>query len=278
MKVLFWIVAVLSIPVGLVGSLFSRFAHGIGVSGTAMGDVLLILGMFSVLVSIGGIVLGIIKLRKGNVKKAVAFALLGIIYPVVLGGAGLIENAVYGMLLERDIDNRNEQIYGENWDAPPAIEGIPELYQEVLNQLYVAVGESWPAENLMDFGIMPMADYYGDASLDNIGFLLMDVNGDNVDELLIGTTAPAEEGTAIFCFYSDPENPFLTLQAQEGEIYYLHSTGTDGIYMAEIYGRDAAWLLEATEGESIINIIYQEGTVDPTNRLTLDMIPFSQYK
>ena len=43
----------MSIPVGLVGSLFSRFAHGIGVSGTAMGDVLLILGMFSVLVSIG---------------------------------------------------------------------------------------------------------------------------------------------------------------------------------------------------------------------------------
>ena len=35
-----------------------------------------------------------------------------------------------------------------------------------------------------------MADYYGDVGLDNIGFDMMDVNGDNVDELLNGTVAP----------------------------------------------------------------------------------------
>ena len=125
---------------------------------------------------------------------------------------------------------------------------------------------------------MPMAEHYGDASLENIGFILMDVNGDGVDELMFGTTTPVEEGgTAIFCMYSDPENPFLNLQTFEGEIYYLHS-GQANTYVAEIGGQDAAWQLDAKEGESIVSINYVEGAMDPAGRLTLEMTPFSQYK
>ena len=48
--------------------------------------------------------------------------------------------------------------------------------------------------------------------------------------------------------------------------------------MSEIHGRDAAWLLGTVEGESIVDITYQEGAMDPSGRLTLEMIPFSQYK
>ena len=148
----------------------------------------------------------------------------------------------------------------------------------VLNELY-AIAKDQLDGDLMGFGVVSMPEYYGDAPLDNIGFALMDVNGDAVDELIIGTAAPVEAGgTAIFCIYSDPENPTYSVFSLEGETYFLHSGETEGTYLAEINGEDAAWQLVALEGQSMVDINYVEGVMDPAARLTLEMIPFSQYK
>lgn len=38
----------------------------------------------------------------------------------------------------------------------------------------------------MDLGAVSMAGYYGDESLDDVGFGLVDLNGDHIDELLTG--------------------------------------------------------------------------------------------
>ena len=115
MKLLFWILAVLSIPVSLFISIVSWFAGGLGLSGTGIGVVVCFAGMFSVVVSIVCAVFGIIKLRKGHVKKAVTFAVVAVAYPAVILAGMYIDDAVHGVLMERDIANRNEQIYGENW-------------------------------------------------------------------------------------------------------------------------------------------------------------------
>ena len=287
MKLLFWILAVLSIPVGLCKSIVSWFAEGLGLSGTGIGVVVCFAGMFSVVVSIVCAVLGIIKLRKGHVKKAVTFAVVAVAYPAVILAGMYIDDAVHGVLMERDIANRNEQIYGENWDAPPAIEGVPEFYQEVLNKFYVAVRDEWSGDQMIGMSTIEMEKYYGDASLDNIGFILMDVNADGCDELMIGTTAPVEEGgTAIFCMYSDPENPHDTLNGVQGELYYLHSVEggayvaeIGGSYMPEVGDTKGAWLLHAyDEGEKFVGIDHYEGALDPAGRRTLEMIPFSRYK
>lgn len=279
MKILFWALAILSIPTGWFMTAVSVLGHGLGLYSTGIGTVMYVAGMFSVVVSIVCVVLGIIKLRKGNVKKAVIFALAGVLYSGIILGSIYIDDAVHTVRMERDIAARDEQMYGEDWDAVPAIEGLPELYQEVLNKFYSVVRDEWPSEQLLDLAAMTMAEYYGDASLDNIGFILMDVNGNGNEELMIGTTSPVGEGgTAIFCMYSDPENPFISLRSLEGEVYYLHAGEADGTYLAEIAGRDAAWLLGAEEGEGIVDTHYQEGAMDPAGRLTLEMIPFSEYK
>ena len=286
MKILFWIHAIASIAFGFFMTIVSFFADGLDLYCTVFGKVFCILGMFAVLVSIVCVVLGIIRLRKGNVKKAVTFAVVAVAYSAVILAGMYIDDAVHGVLMERDIAKRNEQIYGENWDAPPAIEGIPEFYQEVLNKFYVAVRDEWSGDQMIGMSTMEMEKYYGDASLDNIGFILMDVNADGFDELMIGTTAPVEEGgTAIFCMYSDTECPHDTLNGVQGELYYLHP-GEGGTYVAEIGGSympevgdtKGYWLLGAYEDERIVDIMHQEGSMDPTGRLTLDMIPFSQYK
>ena len=278
LKILFWILAVLSLPVGLFMTLIGSFSDGLGLYSTVFGKVICMMSTISLLVSIVCAVLGIIQLRRKNVRKAVFRVLAGLAYFVVLIACMFIDAEVGDIRMDKDVAARNEQMYGENWDAPPAIEGIPELYQEALNKFYAVVRDRRPADMLMDLGAMTMPEHYGDASLDNIGFILMDVNADGVEELLVGTTAPAEEGgTAIFCMYSDPENPFINLQTFEGEIYYLHAGEAD-TYVAEIGGQDAAWLLQAEEDSNLVDIIYQEGALDPANRLTLEMIPFSQYK
>ena len=278
MKILFWILAIVSIPFGFFMTIVSWFADGLGLAGTPIGQVVNIAGMLSLVVSIVCVVLGIIKLRRKDVKKAVIFALVGVAYSAIILGGTYLDEAVHTMLMERDIAARDEQLYGEGWDAAPAIDGIPELYQEELNKIYVTVRDKWSADQMINIATTEMEKYYGDAPLDNIGFILMDVNGDGVDEMMIGTTAPVEEGgTAIFCMYSDPDNPFDNLSSVEGQIYYLHS-GEGNTYVAEIGGEDAAWLLEAEEGSQMVDIIYQEGAMDSAGRMVLEMIPFAQYK
>ena len=285
MKILFWILAILSIPVGLFVSFICYVIHGLGFAGTGFGEVVCVAGMLALVVSVIGVVFGVIKLRKGNVKKAIAFALVGVVYSGIMIAGIYIDDVANTMQLEKDIAERNDQLYGENWNAPPAIDGIPELYQEVLNKFYVAVRDEWPRDQIVDVATTEMAGYFGDASLDNIGFILMDVNGDGVNELMIGTTAPVDEsGTAIFCIYSDPNGPHNTLDGVEGQIYYLHP-GQGGTHMAEIGGSyvpedgtKGYWLFGAYEDDRIVDINFQEGTLDPANRLTLEMIPFSQYK
>ena len=277
MKILFWILAVLSLPVGFYMTIIGSFADGLDLYCSGFGKIICILAMFSLVVSIVGVVLGIIKLRKGSVKKAVLFASAGIVYAVIMLAGMFIDEGVDSLLMERDIANRKEELYGENWDSAPAIDGIPKQYVNVLNELY-AIAKDQLDGDLMGFGVVSMPEYYGDAPLDNIGFTLMDVNGDAVDELILGTAVPVEGGTAVFAIYSDPENPFYSVSSIEGEAYFLHPGESEGTYLAEIAGRDAAWQLTAVEGESIVDINYVEGVMNPADRLTLEMTPFSQYK
>lgn len=279
MKILFWILALLSIFVGWFMSFLSHMMNGLGLSGTIIGDVVCIAGMLSLGVCVIGVVLGIIKLRKGDVKKAIVFALAGIIYCGVIFGGLLLDDAVHTMKLNAAVENYENKLYGEGWDAPSAIVGIPEQYQRVLNEFYVVVRDKWPADQLMDLGAVSMSGYYGDKSTDNIGFALMDLNGDNMDELVIGTTAPVEEGgTAVFCVYTDASNPFYAISSVEGEMYYLHPGDAEGTYEAEIAEADAAWVIAPAQAENTFDFDYREGAMEPADRMTLDLIPFSKYK
>ena len=279
MKILFWILAILSIAAGLFVSVVCYMSHGLGLTGTGIGEVVCIVGMLAAVICMICTVLGSKKLRKGDAKRAVVFAVAGLVYCGIIIGGIFLDDAVDTLLLKKSIAERNAQLYGENWDAPPAIEGIPERYQEVLNKYYAVIRDQWPAERLMNLGAVSMAEYYGDAPLDNIGFVLMDLNGDKVDELVIGAVAQAEQqGNEIFCIYSDPQNPSYVINGVEGKLYYLHSGEADGTYEAEIVGHHSAWVIETAERENTFDFNLKEGAMDPDGRMTLDLIPFSRYK
>ena len=88
----------------------------------------------------------------------------------------------------------------------------------------------------------------------------------------------SEAGTAIFCIYSNPENPTIALSSVEEQTYYLHYSESDGIYIAETEGSDLVWRLEPYEGDEYLHTVFDEIDMDPAGRLTLEMIPFSEYK
>ena len=280
MKLLFWILAILSIPASLFVTIVCWMSHGLGLYGTIIGDISCIMGIPAAIVCIVGVVLGIIHLCRSSVKKAVIFVLVGVLYCAAVAGGLVIDEVVDTVLMKADIEKRNEETYGENWNSPPAMEGIPEHYHEVMNEYYAIIRDTWPAEELAIYGAMAMQSYFGDTPLDNIGFALCDLNGDKVDELIIGATAPEETGgTAIFCFYSDSENPSIFPGSHEGEIYYLHPGEKDGTYLLEVVGKDIVWQIEpAGEGEDLWVEDYLGEAPDPSGRMTLELTPFSQYK
>ena len=277
-KVLFWVFAGLSIAAGLFVSFVCRLADGLGVIATGLGEVVAVVGTAAVVVAIVGMILGIRSLRRSKVKQAIIFSLLGAIFSGVIIGGLYLDEALMDRSLEQDHDAWMEETYGENWDDPSAIEGIPEGYEAVLNEIYVTVRESWSADTLMELGLVAMPDYYGDASLENIGFALMDLNGDGVDELVIGTSAPVEGANVVFCVYENPENPFYAINSVEGHSYYLHEGAAEGTYTAERMGEDLAFAIRPAVEVGAFDFDVQEGAMDPAGRLILEMIPFARYK
>ena len=279
MKALFWLLAIASLPAGAFMSLTCYMSYGLDLYCTTFGAIAGLAGSFSLLVSILCAVLGFLRLRKGAVKKALVLALIGLLYSALALGALALDDALGTIQTRKYIESQNELLYGPGWDSPSALDGIPKRYEELLNKYYVAVRDRWPADRLGDLAAQPMPEYYGDASLDSIGFALTDLNRDGIQELLIGTTAPtAQGGTAVFCIYDDPETPSFAISSAEGETYYLHAGAAADSYLAEICGQNYGWLLSSTPGYSGLDINYQEGTPDPAGRLTLELIPFSRYK
>ena len=277
MKVLFWVCSGLSIVVGLMIGLLSWVAVGLGLIYTPAGEVVCEVGKFAGVAGIIGALVGFFVLCKGREKLALLFALLGLFYS---GGilAGMVMDDLWASTTrDREFDRYMEEIYGEGWDSPPAIDGISELYQILLNQFYVAVREEWPAEKLMELGACSMSGYYGDAPLDNIGFVFMDLNGDAIQELVIGTASPAEE-TVIFCIYANDKCPNYAIDSVEGQTYCLHDGEGEGTYEVEIIGCDYAWVIGPVIPGGLFDATERAGAMDPAGRLTLGMIPFSWYK
>ena len=103
-------------------------------------------------------------------------------------------------------------------------------YAAVFGTYNQLLAEGWGGEELMAHDLPLLIMYcVGDAPFDNIGYLLLDVDGDGTQELLIGTLASDEfYAPIVFEMYTlSPEgSPVRVFTSQERARYYLCEDNT----------------------------------------------------
>ena len=103
-------------------------------------------------------------------------------------------------------------------------------YADVFSTYTTLLTEGWGGEELMAHDLPLLIMYcVGDAPFDNIGYLLLDVDGDGTQELLIGTLASDEfYAPIVFEMYTlNPEGSVVRVfSSQERARYYLCEDNT----------------------------------------------------
>ena len=147
-------------------------------------------------------------------------------------------------------------------------------YADVFSTYTTLLTEGWGGEELMAHDLPLLIMYcVGDAPFDNIGYLLLDVDGDGTQELLTGTLASDE-------FYAPIVFEMYTLNPEGSVVRVFSSQERARYYLCE----DNSFLFEGANSaaDSVsCSYSYAAGTlteIPSTGALpqTLSYIPFSQ--
>ena len=168
MKILFWLVSIALILFNALLSFFFVLASAVGgYSGTfgVIYDAINVLGSFTTVVGLVGFVLGILAYRKGNLKKAFIWTLVGTIYAVVLYGSAIVLDEVHTIYWDKEYEASLVETFGEDWNTPSNYSEIYDSYERILNMYYAAMANEFTAEQLSNTGELwgseMMVPYYG---------------------------------------------------------------------------------------------------------------------
>ena len=290
-KKIFPILTVLLIPVncilGIMLYLFEivNFYDGIGeiIYSTAC-----IIGALGAPIGILGVIAGFILRHKGRKKAGMIIPLVGLIIQVTILAGFLILDGIEAIGRASSDNQWYEETYGEDWDAPSKIDGIPRQYEKILNQIYVSVRDEWKGDQLYDpmiFSSLQSLYYEGDG-LKNLGFAITDLNGDGGEELIIAPINDVEGyENIVLQVYTEKRNPHQLYGTNDNMLHYFH-LAEDGTYYVEC---DATWDdgsketyvykitrgLPEYEGRYDIEV---DTKVNAKDRVKLELIPFSEYK
>ena len=290
-KKIFPILTVLLIPVncilGIMLYLFEivNFYDGIGeiIYSTAC-----IIGALGAPIGILGVIAGFILRRKGRKKAGMIVPLLGLIIQVTILAGFLILDGIETIGRASSDNQWYEETYGEDWDAPSKIDGIPRQYEKILNQIYVSVRDEWKGDQLYDpmiFSSLQSLYYEGDG-LKNLGFAVTDLNGDGGEELIIAPINDVEGyENIVLQVYTEKRNPHQLYGSNDDMLHYFH-LAEDGTYYVECDrtwddGSKETFVYKITKGLSEYEGRYDievERKVDAKDRVKLELIPFSEYK
>ncbi len=248
--------------------------------------ILTTLGILIAPVGIFGVGLGFYFRKKEYMKKSVISTFAGFVMILAVSLCYLLVNSIGGNAINRSLEAALQVKYGEDWNAVSNYEQLPEAYQITLNKEYVAAREKWNREELLEREHLSwrIPEFYGENGLDNIGFCLLDLNGDGQEELLIGVVAPEGTPTTILSVFSDQESAHQVFQTYDTMLHYLHEQ-EDGTYLIECRveydtGETQTYMLQLTygiEGYRADNIEV-EAAADPENRCYVELIPLADYR
>ena len=130
-----------------------------------------------------------------------------------------------------------------------------ELYGDVLKKHQKALSEGWDAEKLSSENMSIMYALTGSSSkapvLDKIGYAYKDLNGDGIEELLIGEITDGKEGSVIYDIYSMKDRkPVHLASGWERNRYYTFEHGMIGCEYSGSASVSGVKVLEVRHNES----------------------------
>ena len=138
-------------------------------------------------------------------------------------------------------------------------------YTQQIERYYTAISEQWDESTYFDHEMSALAAYYyeGDA-LGNIGFTLMDMDGDNVRELIIGAIKNSERDPLVFEIWTLKNGePVMLAQSGSHNRYYMQYAEENDIWSVAYEAENGAanhavYYLQLAEGnfEVIQSIIF----------------------
>ena len=165
----------------------------------------------------------------------------------------------------------------ETVPAPEETPTVEQAYAVVIGEYYTALEQRWNGAELMEDGLNYMAaDCYGEEPLENLGYAIVDLDGDGVQELLIGPINADEFfDKMIFSLYTLDENGVnkLVFDGTERNRYYYAGENRFANQGSSAYNDSFDTTVKLEDGE-MIDMTY---TTAPADYVQLELTPFSQW-
>lgn len=109
---------------------------------------------------------------------------------------------------------------------------VEATYMQQIERYYAAISNQWDESAYFDHEMSPLVAYYYDGNpLDNVGFTIMDLNGDNIQELIIGAIKNAEQDPLIFEIWTlNSGEPVMLAQSGSRNRYYMQYAEEDDMW------------------------------------------------
>lgn len=170
-------------------------------------------------------------------------------------------------------DSEDSSQVPDPWEQPTTL-GV---YATVIGEYYAALSEGYDAAQMMELGLNYMtADRFFAEPLEDIGYVVTDLDEDGMEELVIGSLKDDEfYGKLIFSLYTLDEKgvPQLLFDSTERNRYYyagsfcfanLGSSGWNSSFVTTL----------KLEGHEMIDMTY---TTDPADYVQMELTPLAQW-
>lgn len=165
----------------------------------------------------------------------------------------------------------------ETVPAPEETPTVEQAYAVVIGEYYTALEQRWNGAELMEDGLNYMAaDCYGEEPLENLGYAIEDIDGDGVQELLIGPIKADEfYEKMIFSLYTLDENGVnkLVFDGTERNRYYYAGENRFANLGSSAFNDSFETTVKLEDGE-MIDMTY---TTAPADYVQMELTPFSQW-